>query len=171
MYQVDEHDLVIKVDDVPQPDIGAPLPAVVAAEHKLDLIYIASEPDPDWDGSYANVIGSNSEGQAIVVVRFDRPYAHFFGPPNDEAFEGHPLAARGLTAYAVSEVQNSSWVRALEKMNSVHPDHLPSQFADFRHFIFAFHDTTFECVASSYKFTCERGSVSKVAAAQPGGWS
>jgi len=171
VYEIDEHDLVIEISDVPQPDIGAPLPAVVAAEHALDLIYIASEPDPDWDGSYVNVVGPNSEEQPVVVVSFERPYAHFFGPPNDEAFEGHPLAARGLNTYSAAEVRNSSWIRSLKNMNSVHPHHQPSQFANFRHFIFSFHDTTFECVAGGYKFSCARESVATVAATRPVRWS
>lgn len=81
MYQVDERDSVIELRDVPKPDVGAPLPAVVAAEHQLDLIYIASEPDPDWDGTYVNVVGTDSEGQLVARIRFERPYAHMFGPP------------------------------------------------------------------------------------------
>jgi hypothetical protein len=30
MYPVDEHDTVVEIGDVPRPDIGAPLPLVVA---------------------------------------------------------------------------------------------------------------------------------------------
>jgi hypothetical protein len=44
--------------------------------------------------------------------------AHTFGPSNDEAFSGHPLAARGLTPYGAFKIENSSWVRHLERMNS-----------------------------------------------------
>lgn len=171
MYQVDERDSVIELRDVPRPDAGAPSPAVVAAEHELDLIYITSEPDPNWDKTYVNVAGSNSAGQLVACVMFERPYAHMFGPPNDEAFAGHPLASRGLSPCAAWEVCDSSWLRALERMNSVHPYHSPDLFCDLRHFIFAFHDTTFECIAWRYKAQVERGSVASVAAAKSAAWS
>lgn len=73
--------------------------------------------------------------------------------------------------YAAWEVRNSSWIRTLERMNSVHPYHSSGLFNDFRHFIFAFHDTTFECIAWRYKSQVERGSVASVAAARPAAWS
>ena len=171
MYQVDERDIVVQLTDIPRPDVGAPLPAVVAAEHHLDLLYLVSEPDPNWDGTYVNVVGPDSEGKHVARIRFERPYAHMFGPPNDEAFSGHPLAARGLAPYAGWEVRNSSWLRALERMNSVHPYHDPSRFGLFRHFIFAFHDTTFESIAWRYKAHVEQGSIASVAATRPSTWS
>lgn len=68
-----------------------------------------------------------------------------FGPPNDEAFAGHPLADRGLNPYSVAEVQRSSWIRGLERMNSVHARHSRERFLEHkRHFVFAFHDSTFK---------------------------
>ena len=54
-----------------------------------------------------------------------------FGPPNDEAFDGHPLARRGLRPYGAFEVTHSSWIRQLEQMNSVHPHHSPPLFEGF----------------------------------------
>lgn len=171
MYEVDDRDSVVELQDIPQSDVGAPLPAVVAAEHELDLIYLASEPDPNWDGTYVQVVRTNSDGELVARVRFERPYAHMFGPPNDEAFSGHPLAGRGLRPYAAWEVRESSWVRKLERMNSVHPYHNPESFSLYRHFIFAFHDTTFECIAWRYKVALERGSIASVAAARPSSWT
>jgi hypothetical protein len=43
------------------------------------------------------------------------------GAPNEEAIAGHPLSDRGVEAFAAFEVKNSSWIRNLELMNSVHP--------------------------------------------------
>ena len=83
----------------------------------------------------------------IAVARFVRPHAHMFGPPNDEAFHGHPLAGRGLERYGVFRVEDSSWIRQLERMNSVHALHNPERFSRLVHFVFSFHDSTFECVA------------------------
>lgn len=160
MYEVDDRDEVIVLTTAPCPDIGAPLPLVVADEHHLLLAYLVSEPDPTWDGRYTTVVSPDSDGLAVAIVRFHRPSAHLFGPPNDEAFAGHPLAARGLRPYRVFEVRHSSWVRKYERMNSVHPRHDRERYLDGRrHFVFAFHDSTFECVAEWFEVEMFRGSM------------
>ncbi len=158
MYQVHD-DRVIEIESAPRPDVGAPLPTVVGDEHRLLLAYIASVPDPDWDGTYVKVVSPESPNEPIAIVTFERPYCHLFGSPNDEAFEGHPLASRGLKPYSVSEVAESSWVRALERMNAVHPYHRPESFSDRHHYIFSFHDSTFECVARGFTVEVHHGSM------------
>jgi len=40
-------------------------------------------------------------------------------------------------------------------MNSVHRCHDPETFKALTHYIFTFHDSTFECVAASFTFTVE----------------
>jgi hypothetical protein len=118
------------------------------------------------------VVSPSSEGLPIAIVRFVHPYAHLFGPPNDEAFSGHPLASRGLAPYSVYEIERSSWLHALERMNAVHPAHRPHHFAAYRHYIFAFHDSTFECIAEGFTFELHRGSMrsaAKLMAAMLGG--
>jgi hypothetical protein len=72
------------------------------------------------------MLGPDTEGCLVAVVRFDRPYAHMFGPPNDEAFHGHPLANRGLCPYAVFEVRDSSWLRRLRQRPLSHGAVLPA---------------------------------------------
>ena len=135
------------------------MPALMAEEGGVLLCYYASEPDPEWDGTYVNVVDPDTGGMAIVIVRFIWPSSHMFGMPNDEAFAGHPLASRGLRPYSVCEVLDSSWARKLERMNSVHPRHDPSRFENDRHFIFVFHDSVFECVADGFEITIIRGSM------------
>lgn len=160
MYEVDSLDTVVELRDVPKPDIGAPHPMVVCDGHNLLLAHLVSEPDPTWDGSYVKVVSPESGGMAVACLRFNWPSAHMFGPPNDEAFSGHPLEPRGLHPYAVFEVHNSSWIRKLERMNSVHPRHDQKRFLDGRrHFVFAFHDSTFECVADGFDVEVIRGSM------------
>jgi hypothetical protein len=45
-------------------------------------------------------------------------------------------------------------------MNSVHPQHNRERFlARKRHFIFAFHDSTFECIAEAFEISTIRGSM------------
>lgn len=130
MYTVDDQDEVLRLPGLPAPSAGAPMPRIFADDTSLSLAYeVAPESDQ------------------VAIVRFLRPHAHYFGAPNDETISGHPLASRGLEAYDVFEVRRSSWIRALERMNRVHPHHNARRFEALRHFIFMFHDKTFECVA------------------------
>jgi hypothetical protein len=162
MYTIDNQDIVVERTDLPQSSVGAPCPAVLSGENFLHLAYYLEESGDDWDGSTIRIVGEHSEGETCALVRFVNARAHMFGPPNDEAFAGHPLAARGLAPYAVFEVTNSSWVRKLENMNSVHPSHSPAWFTRYKHYVFAFHDSVFECVAESFELSIQIGSVSKI---------
>jgi hypothetical protein len=131
MYTVDGNDQVVELTDFPQQSAGAPMPLLLAQDGELVLAYELSD----------------SETEYFAIVAFDGVATHRFGPPNDETLEGHPLYGKGLESYGVYEVQSSSWIRALERMNRVHPAHRSAVFSRYRHFIFTFHDTMLECVA------------------------
>jgi hypothetical protein len=150
MYTVDERDRVAELSDVPQSEVGAPCPLVLASEGKLIVAYFVSHPAQGWDGRTATVVGPDTPGKPAAIIRFSMVKASMFGPPNDEAFSGHPLASRGLRPYGAFEVFDSSWVRRLERMNTVHPQHRPGSYANLRHFVLTFHDSTFECIARGY---------------------
>lgn len=159
MYEATGAEQILPLDSVPAPSVGAPLPVLAADESGVALAYIVSEADPNWDGTYVNVVGPDSEDRLIAVVRFSHVCSHMFGMPNDEAFSGHPLACHGLHSYAAQEVRPSPWIQRLARMNSVHPCHRPQHYAKYRHFVFAFHDTTFECVAEEFHVTTHRGCI------------
>ncbi len=76
----------IVLDNLPLQDSGAPEPRVIATENKLTLTYVTQD------------------GDDVAVLSFLRPWAHSFGPLNDEALNGHPLYALGLKPYDNSEV-------------------------------------------------------------------
>ncbi len=154
-------DRPIEISTLPQSSVGAPCPMLIAGEHTLLLGYYLEKGrlGSQWSEAPVRPQTPNDSDDLCAVLKFSQTYAHMFGPPNDEAFAGHPLAARGLSPYAVFEVENSSWLSSLVRMNSVHPYHRPEQFVSFKHFIFAFHDTTFECIAQSYNVSLCRGSV------------
>ena len=159
MYLVDERDKVVDLENVPQSSVGAPLPLVLSDEHKILLAYIVQDTPPDWDGSYVRVVDPGTSGEPLALVEF-RAYSSFmFGAPNDEAFAGHPLANRGLHPYGAFQIENSSWIRQLEQMNSVHPYHKPERFERLKHFVFTFHDSTFECVATGFTVSEHEGSL------------
>ena len=157
MYSVDEKDEVRELPDIPQSSPGAPIPLVLADEMTLVVSYYLNVPDPAWDGSTARMIDPESSAEPVGVITFPLYTALMFGPPNDEAFSGHPLAKRGLEPYGAYEVLNSSWIRTLERMNSVHPQHQPDSFWQRRHFILAFHDSTLECVGRKYLISRREG--------------
>src|SRR5262249_1135309 len=116
---------------------GAPEPIVVANEQALVVSYVAEYPNK------------------FCSVRFHLPRTHLFGAPNDEALEGHPLWSRGLGYYGVFRVDESSLIRRLAAMNSVHKRHSYSVFDALSHYVFTFQDSTFECVAHSYVIVIE----------------
>lgn len=160
MYEVDKLDKVVELEDVPQSSVGAPIPMVLAGEHDVLLTYYIQDTPEDWDGTEVRMVGSDTEGEPVLIVKFTQCYAHMFGPPNDEAFIGHPLSVRGLGPYGVYEIENSSWLRKLEKMNSVHPYHNKEKFMENKkHYVFSFHDTTFECIANGFELEVTKGSV------------
>ena len=67
-----------------------------------------------------------------------------FGYPNDEAWHGIPLT-KGCT-YGVYEVQNSPWKEELVRLNQFSFPNTKKWRG--RHFIFLFHDSSFECIAA-----------------------
>ena len=158
MYEVDEKDRVVALKGIPQSSIGAPLPLIIANEQRVVLAYYADSTDPGWDGQTARVVDQERSNEPIAIVRLDC-VAHMFGPPNDEAFEGHPLAGRGLHRYGTFRIERSSWIRGLEKMNRVHEHHRPERFKKLHHLIFSFHDSTFECVCRDFDVRSAQGSM------------
>ncbi|HWN97204.1 MAG TPA: hypothetical protein VNT99_19390 [Methylomirabilota bacterium] len=112
-----------------KPEAGVPFPVLFQTENETVLVY---------------------RGHGVVVAHFDGCIITQFGYPNDEALGGHPLYASGLQHYGVFEVHGSSWPAALEAQNRrAFPD---SHSFDYRHFIFTFHDSTFECLATAIRF-------------------
>ena len=125
----------IELQDVPLSDVGDSCLEIVATDGKLTIEYL-----------------NNISSGEYVYVEFVNPYIHTFGPPDDSAFNAHPLYRMGLRPYSSVEVLESVWIDALESMNSIHPYHDKNRFLkNKRHLIFSFHDNTFECVAMSYK--------------------
>ncbi len=70
-----------------------------------------------------------------------------FGYPNDEAWSGIPLT-KGH-AYGVFEVQNSTWKQELVRLNQFSFPNTKDWGG--RHFMFLFHDSSFECIASELR--------------------
>ena len=115
--------------------------------------------DPSWDGTYATVKDPAGEhAESLALVEFRRCISAKLGAPNDEVFHGHALAGKGLDAYSAQLVRRSRWLAELQKTNSVHSAYRAESWQNRNHYVFWFHDSTFECIAES--FTVERHACS-----------
>jgi hypothetical protein len=121
MYEIDELDELYEIKDLPQSSLGALIPMIARDEHVIYLTYYVENVSEDLDAASVKVVDSDAAGETVALIKFKRCYAHSFGPPNDEAYTGHPLVDRELETYSAFEVINSSWIRKAEKRNSVHP--------------------------------------------------
>jgi len=130
METIDERDRVVDIEGLPGHSAGAPLPVVIADEGRLLLAYLTAP-----------------ACEKLAVLKFFGVSAHRWGPPGDETLHSHPLYERGLRWYAIQEVIDSSWIRSLDLLDSVHTNYVPGRQTSDRHYVFAFHDSLFECVA------------------------
>lgn len=147
---------VKKVNEIPDCAGGAPEPFILCDEQDVDVIYRIATADYDkFSDSCEAVFGD--DGELYVSLTFKSCLQHKFGYPNEEAIEGHPKFAAGLRIYSCFKLEASDWLTELEIQNRVHPLHQKDLFSKYRHFIFPFHDTTFECLAQAYEVKVYKG--------------
>lgn len=139
-------ELVVRLDGAPPCDVGAPNPMVVAGNPLTALVY------DDVD-------------RVRRLLTFHHVDSVLFGGINAEALRGHRLWGQGLQAYEFQEVINSAWIAQREQENSVHPSHRGGWHARLRHFVFTFHDDTFECIAGRFVVDDRAGASPTVIAA------
>ncbi len=162
MYKIDRHDRVVELPDMSLFSIGAPCPLILQNDDTLILAFYVEPNDEAWDGTTVRIVGSDTEGELAAIVRFRICLASMFGPPNDETSSGHPLSRRGLESHSANVIENSSWIRSLIKMNSVNPYHNPDNYKRYKHFVFTFKESTFECVADGYEIYTKQSSISSL---------
>ena len=144
-------------------DIGAPLPHVLQSDSKAFLTFYVREPDHDWDGTCVTVKDpGDGSVESLALVEFLGCISAKLGSPNDEVFEGHPLNGKGLYCYTAQRVVNSRWLAELKAINSVHSCYNPARWRKLKHYVFWFHDTTFECVAESFTVELFRESMAEL---------
>lgn len=136
-----KHDVVVRFDLGFQTEAAVSGPLLLQTEYDAFLTF--------------NAVRINASGKydtaGIGIIEFKGCSSTKFGYPNDEALGGHPLYKRGLKAYGVFEVLGSSWIRQMTEQNRICFPHTVD--SKERHFIFTFHDSTFECIADSYVAT------------------
>jgi hypothetical protein len=134
LAQAENRPYAVPIDCALSWDVGAPLPTLLQSDETTILFFLLPYDDEN-----------------VGRIQFDGVLSTMFGAPNDETFEGHPLHGSGFEPSRAMRVVNSLWIAQLEKMNSVHQYHDSSRYAVVEHFVFPFHDTTFECAARSFK--------------------
>lgn len=72
--------------------------------------------------------------ELTVMATFPVCRLHLFGGPDAQSLAEHPLHGRGLKPHGAFEVRDSSWAR--------------SQDGRWKHFVFTFRDSLFECLAN-----------------------
>jgi hypothetical protein len=139
-------------------DTGAPLPHMLQNDNRTFLVFLLGSTPPDRDGSYVTAVGPKDAGD-LAIVEFHSCASAKMGSPNDEVYSGHPLYGKGFEAYSPLRVVNSTWIRELQTINSVHPRYNPERWSSRNHYILGFHDCTFECVAQSFTVEKTNGTI------------
>lgn len=112
---------------------------LLQSEYSTYLTFNAQK-ETDKPSPYGGFYTANA---GTAIVEFKGCLVSKFGFPNDEAAMGIPKYKD--FGYDICEVKYSDWIQELEILNS---HSFPNtSYADFRHFIVFFHDSTFECVA------------------------
>ena len=88
--------------------------------------------------------GFYTEDAGTAVVEFKRCLVSRFGYPNDEAQLGIPQYK--AASYGIYEVLGSSWIKEVVRLNRYAFPKTTDGYVK-RHFLFTFHDDTFECLA------------------------
>ena len=89
------------------------------------------------------------EDAGTALFEFQRCLLTRFGYPNDEARWGIPRFEE--VSYGIYEVQNSSWIKEVVHMNRFSFPNTTDNYVS-KHYLFAFHDSTFECLADDLKY-------------------
>jgi hypothetical protein len=147
MYEVDERDRVVELEELPHSSVDAPAPLIIANEHRVIVAYhIAST----W--SWTGILQMMRDH--IALVRFDA-VTYMCIPPNQDPGDGHPLASRGLKSCGAFRIQDSSWIRQLERMYRVRA----GRFSGCQHTVLAFRYSIFECISRSFDVRTTKGPI------------
>ena len=142
-------DNIIELDLGIRPGAAVSGAVCLQTEETAVLTFNAMQPT-DRIGPY----GPYMKDAGTAVVEFRRCIITRFGYPNDEPRGEIPQYA-GAAGYGIYEVQDSTWIREVVRMNRIR---FPRTKDDYvrKHFLFTFHDSTFECLADDLSLTVSR---------------
>lgn len=129
---------LIKLNDVPQSNVGAPLPIILSDERSTILLFYLEGSHVNSNDESPRSVSQESSDMNVCAISFLGSYDQRFGPPDENEIYFHPMASIGLEPYSAFELAPSEWADKMTFTN------------DLRHYIFTFHDSTFEILARSY---------------------
>jgi hypothetical protein len=149
-------DEIVELDLGVEPNASVSGAVVLQTENMTILTFIAASEPP---------VGQYLEHDKTAIVEFQRCLLTRFGHPNDEARWGMPKYVN--CSYGIYEVKYSSWIKEVVAANR---HSFPETRDDYvhRHFLFAFHDSTFECLADDLSIKVVEQQYSEVLAAVSG---
>jgi hypothetical protein len=101
----------------------------MATEHRLVLVYYTAT---DYD---------------TAVCVFDHCFEFHMGMPGEDQMQRHPLRPSGVRAFGAYRIEDSPWIAELEERYNVISEFSRGE-RHYQHYLFAFHDRCFECVAA-----------------------
>jgi len=131
-------------------DTGSPCPHLLCHEYVALLTFRVRETTNSGPPSLLDREPDELPGP-LALVEFRPCLAVKLGTPNDEVHDGHPLHGRGLESDTAQEVVQSRWLAELESINRAHPLYNSLFWRSQKHYVFWFHDSTFECLAPSFR--------------------
>lgn len=117
----------------PEIMVGAPNPMVFADEHVVNLAYYDVEDD-------------------VALITFEHCFEFRMGMPGESRISSSPYSGLGILNFEAHIVENSPWMDELEKRYKVLSDFSQGE-RKYTHYLFTFHDRTFECISSGYCIT------------------
>jgi len=153
-------EFAIEIKSLPRPEWCAPLPQIIANEHRVVLMYAIDHFRPaDQVGL---LVVTEDTPSSWAVLEFTWIYDCRFGSFSDISCERHPLASAGLQMGAVHIVENSHWKAKI--LGNVHPNPitLGKPRPELIHYLFTFHDSLFECIAGPPESSVLSGTAREV---------
>jgi len=120
------------------PEAAVSEPTFFETERVSLLAFSAVRQMPDWRREDADY------GLVEIVHCFTSAFGTW-----DEELRRHPLSSKGLCGYGVYEIVNSGWKKVLCERGGLYFPGTPGPTQ--RHFVFTFHDSTFQCIASDLR--------------------
>lgn len=161
--------MLLPLKDIPEADMGAPYPFIIASEYGLvQLYYYVAVYDLNADGKRVDA-KVNDDRDFIAEVSFENPQAHLLGGPDENSNRSHEL----FDQYdATTELYSGFELITSNKIPQFRLSGLGMAPDGYRHFIFPFHDSTFEIIAKCYTArTLKNPSVLDAAMESLAGWS
>lgn len=133
-------DQIVELDLPVRPEAAVSGAVCVQTDDRTFLTFNAMQPVTRADTTGL----PHMEDAGTAVVELKRCLLTRFGYPNDEARCGIPRYKN--LSYGIYEVRNSTWIKEVVEMNR-HRFPSTSDAYVAKHFLFTFHDSTFECLA------------------------